>query len=105
MSPPPSLGVPLFMFQEGDGLALYVDQHGEFVHEHPPQTVEQVFRELARLTGGAYGKFDAGAAAKLAELLRAVAAFAVGGLTALANQHSEARASCSARLNEDGADA
>ena len=25
------LGVPLFMFQEGDGLALYVDQRGEFV--------------------------------------------------------------------------
>ncbi len=36
------LGVPLFCFQEGDGLALYVDQHGEFIHEHPPQTVEQI---------------------------------------------------------------
>ena len=57
--------------------------------EHPPQTVEQIFRELARLTGGAYGKFDAGAAKQLGELLRAVAAFAVGGLTALADQHTD----------------
>src|SRR4029077_6805543 len=29
------LNVPLFLFQEGRGLALYVDQHGELVHEHP----------------------------------------------------------------------
>ena len=53
------------------------------------EKVEQVFRELARLTGGAYGKFDAGAAKQLGELLRAVAAFAVGGIAALANQHTE----------------
>jgi hypothetical protein len=84
------LGVPMFMFQEGDGLALYVDQRGEFVRAHPPQTVEQVFRELARLTGGANGTFNAGAAKQLAELLRAVAAFAVGGITALANQRTDA---------------
>jgi hypothetical protein len=83
------LGVPLFCFQEGDGLALYVDQRGEFVHAHPVQTAEEIFRELARLTGGAYGKFNAGAAGKLGELLRAVAAFAVGGVTALANQHTD----------------
>jgi hypothetical protein len=56
-----NLGVPVFFFQEGDGLALYVDQGGEY---HPPLKVEQVFRELARLTGGAYARFDAGAAAK-----------------------------------------
>jgi hypothetical protein len=61
------------------------DRHGDGA----PPTVEQVFRELARLTGGAYGKFNAGAAKQLAELLRAVAAFAAGGLTALANQNSE----------------
>jgi hypothetical protein len=83
------LGVPMFMFQEGDGLALYVDQRGEFVREHPPQTVEQIFRELARLTGGAYGKFNAGAAKQLGELLRAVAAFAVGGITALADLRTD----------------
>src|SRR5215471_10184093 len=45
-------------------------------------------REIARLTHGAYCRFDPGAARQLAELLRAVAVFATGGLTALANQHS-----------------
>jgi hypothetical protein len=79
------LGVPLFMFQEGDGLALYVEQRGEFVVGHPPQKVEDVFRELARLSNGAWARFDAGAAAKLGELLQAVAAFAVGGVKALAD--------------------
>jgi hypothetical protein len=79
------LGVPMFMFQEGDGLALYLDQRGEFVREHPPQTVESVFRDIAQVTGGAYGKFNAGAAKQLEESLRAVAAFAVGGRTALGN--------------------
>jgi hypothetical protein len=81
--------VPLFLFQEGDGFALYVDEHGGFAVEHPVQTVEEVFRELARLSGGAYEKFNAGAAKQLGELLRAVAAFAVGGLTALADLRSE----------------
>jgi hypothetical protein len=55
----------------------------------PPQKVEQIFRELARATGGACARFDAGAAAKLGELLKAVAAFAVGGVKALANQHTD----------------
>jgi hypothetical protein len=80
---------PLFLFQEGDGLVLYVDERSGDVVDHPPQKVETVFRELARLTNGAYGKFNAGAAAQLGELLRAVAAFAVGGLKALANQHTD----------------
>jgi hypothetical protein len=86
-----SLSVPLFCFQEGDTLAMPTDRYGMPVaHFHtPPQTVEQVFRELARLSNGAYGKFDAGAAGKLGELLRAVAAFAVGGITALTNQNSD----------------
>jgi hypothetical protein len=83
------LGVPVFWFQEGDGLALYVDERGGYVVDHPPQKVETIFRELARLTGGAYGKFNAGAAKQLAELLRAVAAFAVGGVAALADQRTE----------------
>jgi hypothetical protein len=60
------LGVPAFMFQEGDS-----------------RTVERVFRELAHLTHGAYCRFDPGAARQLAELLRAVAAYAVGGMAAL----------------------
>ena len=81
---------PVFMFQEGDGLALYVDQRGEYVVEHPPQKVETVFRELARLTNGAWARFDAGAAAKLGELLQAVAAFAVGGVNALADLRTDA---------------
>jgi hypothetical protein len=80
---------PCFLFQEGDGLAITVDQRGEFVFEHSPQKVETVFREIARLSNGAWARFDAGAAARLGELLQAVAAFAVGGLTALANQNSD----------------
>ena len=65
------LSVPVFMFQEG--------------HNH---LVEQTFQDIARLTHGAYSRFDPGAARQLAELLKAVAVFATGGLTALANQHS-----------------
>src|SRR6478735_6353118 len=62
------LGVPAFMFQEG----------------HDPIT-EQAFREIARLTHGAYCRFDPGAAHQLAELLRAAAAYAAGGMRALAD--------------------
>jgi len=62
------LGVPAFMFQEG----------GDPV-------AEKAFREIARLSRGAYCKFDPGSAAQLAELLRAVAAYAAGGMKALAN--------------------
>src|SRR5438093_1483623 len=60
------LGVPAFMFQEGGD----------------PIT-ERAFREIARLTRGAYCRFDPGAAHELAELLRAVAAYAAGGIKAL----------------------
>jgi hypothetical protein len=60
------LKVPVFMFQEGhDAVA------------------EQAFREIARLTVGAWCRFDPGAAAQLRELLRAVAAYAAGGREAL----------------------
>jgi hypothetical protein len=61
------LGVPVFMFQEGDN-----------------REVERTFREIARLTHGAYCRFDPGAARQLAELLRAVAVYAAGGMIALA---------------------
>jgi hypothetical protein len=67
------LGVPLFLFMEG------CDPDAELI-----------FREMARLSRGAFERFDTGATAKLAELLKAVAAFAVGGLAALANQGSDA---------------
>src|ERR1700724_3607876 len=62
------LGVPAFMFQEGNN----------------PIT-EQAFREIARLSHGAFCRFDVGAAHQLAELLRAVAAYAAGGMRALAD--------------------
>jgi len=65
------LGVPVFLFQEG--------------HD---REVERTFREIARLTHGAYSRFDPGAARQLAELLKAVAVFATGGLTVLADQHN-----------------
>jgi hypothetical protein len=73
------LKVPVFMFQEG---------HDE--------TVEQAFREIARLTGGAWCKFDPGAAAQLRELLRAAAAYAAGGREAL--KRLSARESGAAKL-------
>jgi hypothetical protein len=44
---------------------------------------EQAFREIARLTRGAFCRFDPGAAHQLGELLRAVAAYAAGGMRAL----------------------
>ncbi len=46
---------------------------------------EQAFREIARLTRGAYCRFAPGAAHELAELLRAAAAYAAGGMKALAD--------------------
>ena len=62
------LGVPAFVFQEG----------------HDP-VAEQAFREIARLSRGAYCRFDTGSAHELADLLRAVAAYAAGGMKALAD--------------------
>ena len=60
------VGVPAFMFQEGhDAVA------------------ENAYREIARLSHGAWCRFDAGAARELGELLRAVAAYAAGGRRAL----------------------
>ncbi|WEK05901.1 MAG: VWA domain-containing protein [Candidatus Devosia phytovorans] len=56
------LGLPLFVFQEGRDAK-----------------VEAGFREFARLTKGAYARFDASAPQELAALLKAVAAFASGG--------------------------
>ncbi|MGI9570758.1 MAG: VWA domain-containing protein [Desulfobulbia bacterium] len=60
------LGVPVFLFQEG-----------------AEPNAERAFREIARLTHGAYCRFDAGSAAQLRELLSAVAVYAAGGQTAL----------------------
>jgi hypothetical protein len=69
------LGVKLFVFGEG------ADEHAT-----------PVFKELARLSGGAYAPFDSGSAAQLRELLRAVAVYAAGGLAALQDRRNEAGA-------------
>lgn len=61
------LGAKGFLFQEGRDPAA-----------------EAAFREIARLTGGAYARFDLGAATELASLLRSAAAYAAGGRDALA---------------------
>jgi hypothetical protein len=60
------LGLPAFVFQEG----------------YDP-VVEGGFRQLARLSGGAYSHFDAGSPQQLRDLLRAVAVYAAGGRRAL----------------------
>lgn len=62
------LGMPVFLFQEG---------------REPG--AEMAFREIARLTGGAFCRFDAGSASQLKELLSAVAVYAAGGRKALEN--------------------
>ena len=62
------LGVPAFVFQEGDN-----------------REAESAFREIARLTKGAFCRFDRGSAAHLKALLSAVAVFAAGGRQALEN--------------------
>jgi hypothetical protein len=67
------LNVPVFMFQEG----------------HDP-VAEQRFKEITKLTRGAYHCFDQGSLTQLAELLRAISMFAVGGVAALEQQGSAA---------------
>lgn len=59
-------GIPFFMFQEGN------DAH-----------VTAVFKEIARLTKGAWFPFDSRSAAELGRLLKATARYAAGGATAL----------------------
>lgn len=60
------LGVPAFMFQEG---------------QEP--VAARAFRQVAKLTNGAYCSFDASSAQQLKELLSAVAVYAAGGRVAL----------------------
>jgi hypothetical protein len=60
------LGVRGFFFLEGDNPAA-----------------RDAFAAMARLTGGAFCRFDAGAAEVLRALLRAVATYAAGGASAL----------------------
>lgn len=58
--------VPVFLFHEG----------GDAVARH-------AFKQIARLTDGAYCPFDAGSARQLRDLLSAVAVYAAGGRRAL----------------------
>ena len=57
---------PTFMFQEGND-----------------PVAARAFKEIARLTGGAYCQFDSSSAQQLRDLLSAVAVFASGGRHAL----------------------
>jgi hypothetical protein len=60
------LGLPVFVFQEGDD-----------------RTASRLFPQIAKLTRGAYSKFDRNSPDQLRKLLGAVAAYAAGGRDAL----------------------
>lgn len=62
------LGVPAFLFHEGDDPAA-----------------ASAFQQIAKLTGGAYCRFDASSADHLKRLLGAVAVYVAGGAPALAD--------------------
>lgn len=70
------LGARVFMFQEGQDA-----------------NTELAFREIAKLTRGAYFRLDSSSPAVLAELLGAVAAYAAGGQTALESRAKSGNAS------------
>ncbi|GLQ07707.1 VWA domain-containing protein [Sneathiella chinensis] len=65
--------VPVFIFQEG----------------YEP-TAETCFRQITKLTGGAYCRFDMNSATTLRNLLKAVAVYATGGRKALENYSNKA---------------
>jgi hypothetical protein len=77
------IGVPVFIFQEGR-----------------EKKAEGAFREIARLSRGAYSPFDAGSARQLRELLTAVAIYATGGRKALQNFSDKTRSNAAIRLLE-----
>lgn len=66
------LGVPVFVFQEGDD-----------------PIAARAFREIARLTKGAFCRFDPGSGQQLRDLLTAVAVYAAGGHRALVTLSGE----------------
>ncbi|RMI26539.1 VWA domain-containing protein [Pseudoroseomonas wenyumeiae] len=74
-------GTPAFVFQEG--------------HD---SRAASTLKQLAKLSGGAYAPFDAGSAAALRSLLRAVGAYASGGAEALARLGSPAARALMAQL-------
>jgi hypothetical protein len=75
------IGVPVFIFHEG----------------REPKA-ERAFKEIARLSRGAYCPFDAGSARQLRELLTAVAIYATGGRKALKDFSSETQSGAALRL-------
>jgi hypothetical protein len=77
------LGVPMFLFQEG----------------HEPKA-ERAFKEIARLTRGAYCHFDSGSARQLRELLSAVAVYATGGRKALQDYSTATKSGAAVHLLE-----
>jgi hypothetical protein len=77
------IGVPVFLFQEGR-----------------EAKAERAFREIARLSRGAYCPFDAGSAKQLRELLTAVAVYATGGRKALQDFSDETNSGAALRLLE-----
>ena len=77
------IGVPVFIFHEGR-----------------EKKAERAFREIARLSRGAYAPFDAGSARQLRELLTAVAVYATGGRKALQNFSDKTRSGAAIRLLE-----
>jgi len=77
------VGVPVFVFHEG----------------REPKA-ERAFKEITRLSRGAYCPFDAGSAGQLRELLTAVAVYATGGRKALKDFSSETKSGAALRLLE-----
>ena len=66
-------------------------------HEGRDKAAERCFREIARVTGGAYAAFDASAPGRLGSLLAAAAAYAAGGAPAL-EAHGRAGGTDAAKL-------
>lgn len=79
------LGLKAFMFQEGRDAAT-----------------QSAYREIARLTGGAYAGFDVTAPRRLAELLGAAAAYAVGGLPELERRAARGEGAAQLLLTQMG---
>jgi hypothetical protein len=79
------LGLKAFMFQEGSDPAA-----------------TSAFKEIARLTGGAWAAFDISAPRRLAELLGAVAAYAAGGLPELEKRAGRGEAASRLLLSQMG---
>ena len=77
------MGVPIFLFQEGRD-----------------SKAEIAFKEIARLTQGAYCHFDAGSAQQLRDLLTAVAVYATGGRKALQDYRTSTNSAAAIRLLE-----